>query len=352
MLQWMKKIGLSLAILAFFLGSAGFAADYNWKFAYGLSNKATIKYHEEFINKVHEYTNGQINIKYFPDGQLGSNPLELFQSVADGSIDLTFAAPYVNLVPGGINMWIPWTVGSWEEYRLAFEPEKGISWKMLHDIYEEVGMVPLFSIAYGSNGIGNKVRPIKSPEDFKNLKFRVSSSLGYIQCLRNMSAGMGTTFETLPYSEIYNALSKGVVDAIWTLWPQFVEDRHLEVIKYVTDLRFAWDVNNVIINKNVWDSLPKNLQEAVMKAANEVQTKASFTQETDEEGFKKKIREAGVEITELTEEERAIFRERANMPAIWNELCKPWLDKKYPGENMTEKLQAEFERIRLEAAKK
>jgi C4-dicarboxylate-binding protein DctP len=49
------------------------------------------------------------------------------------------------------------------------------------------------------------------------------------------------------------------------------------------------------------------------------------------------------EIYYPTDEERAAFREKANVLSIWNELCKPWLDKHYPGQNMTEKILAELE---------
>jgi hypothetical protein len=33
------------------------------------------------------------------------------------------------------------------------------------------------------------------------------------------------------------------------------------------------------------------------------------------------------------------------MPAVWKELATPWLDKKYPGQNMTEKVMAELDKI-------
>ena len=40
-----------------------------------------------------------------------------------------------------------------------------------------------------------------------------------------------------------------------------------------------------------------------------------------------------------------MFRQKSNTPAIWDELCKPWLEKKYPGQNMTQKLQDELKKI-------
>jgi hypothetical protein len=40
------------------------------------------------------------------------------------------------------------------------------------------------------------------------------------------------------------------------------------------------------------------------------------------------------------------------MPAVWEELAKPWLEKTYPGQNMTKKVQDELEKVIAQAAKK
>ncbi|HDQ92905.1 MAG TPA: ABC transporter substrate-binding protein, partial [Synergistetes bacterium] len=37
----------------------------------------------------------------------------------------------------------------------------------------------------------------------------------------------------------------------------------------------------------------------------------------------------------------------ADMLSVWEELCKPWLDEKYPGQDMTEKILAELDAIRV-----
>jgi hypothetical protein len=37
--------------------------------------------------------------------------------------------------------------------------------------------------------------------------------------------------------------------------------------------------------------------------------------------------------------------------SIWKELVKPWMDKAFPGQNMTRTVQAELAKVRAEAAK-
>jgi len=63
------------------------------------------------------------------------------------------------------------------------------------------------------------------------------------------------------------------------------------------------------------------------------------------EDFKKKIVAAGLQIYYPTPAEREVFRKKANMPAVWKELATPWLDKKYPGQNMTEKILADLDKV-------
>jgi len=323
-------------------------AEYSWKFAQPWTRPLQNKGYELFCEKVKEYSNGRIEIKFFPDGLLGTHD-ESFHAVQMGSEALGVFAPYVNLVPGGMLNWMPWTIENWEECKVAFMPPDGILYKVMQKAWNEVGMHQLFVVSQGAYGLANNARPLRSPDDLKNLKMRVSASLASVKMLGNMGKGTGMTMETIPWAELYNALSRGVVDGCWSMWPSLVEERHYEVLKHYSDVNFLWDVNNVVINKTIWDKLPDDLKDAVNKAARDAEAFLYDMQEKAEAEYIKKLSEVGgFEITKLTPEEREVFRARSNMPEIWDELCKPWLDKHYPGENMTEKVQEELLKIHKE----
>lgn len=348
-----KVIGIAVALCVFgMIGTASAAPEYKWKFGVAWPRPTQNEYQKKFCDLVNKYSNGRIDLKYYPDGQLGTHD-EHFHAVQDGSVQIAMFAPYVNLIPGGMLNWMPWTIESWDEAKIAFESGKGILWKVMEDAYNEVGMHMLYQTSFGAYGIGNRERPIRKPEDFKNLKMRVSASLGLVRALENMGKGYGMTLQTIPWSDLYDALSKGVVDGCWSMWPSLVEERHGEVLKYYSDMNFCWDVNNVAINKETWDKLPKDLKDAVNKAALEVEAELYAKQQSLEEEYKKKLSEIkGFQLVKLTPEEREVFRKRSNTPAAWDELCKPWLDKKYPGQNMTQKIQDELQRIHEQVAAK
>src|SRR6056297_564525 len=351
LLKKVLVVALVLSLALTFAVSSVSAADkpeYKWKFAQANVRPTQAKSMKLFCDLVGVYTDGRMEIEFFENGILG-NEQETFHAVQDGSIEIGNLPPYVNLVPGGMFNWMPWTISSWDEAVIAFGQPDGILYKVLEKAYNEVGMHILYTNSQGPYGLGNNVRPIKKPEDLKNLKMRVSSSLGCVMGLVNMGKGTGMTVETVAWSELYNALGRNVVDGCWSMWPSLVEERHYEVLNYYSSLNFAWDSNNVVINRDIWEGLSQEYKDAITKAARIAE---EHQYELQRRAVREKIKwlsqQPDFEITFLTNEERSVFREKANMAEIWDELCKPWLEKHFPGQNMTQKIQDELENIRKE----
>ncbi len=338
---WKKAVCVFVAV-GLLLGISSMALakepEYKWRFGQTSVRASQGESYKLFCELIGKYSDGRIHVEFFPDNQLGTLD-EIFHAVQVGDVEICGVAPYVNLVPGGMFNWMPWTVESWEECKMAFARPNGILYVPMQEAMQEVGMHILFTVSQGSYGIGNSVRPIKTPDDFKNLKMRVSSSLGSVRGLQNMASGTGMTVETIRWGDLYNALSKGVVDGCWSMWPSLVEERHYEVMKYYTSLDWMWDANQVVINKELWDELPDDLKAAVQKAADEAEIHQYEVQERMADEFQNFLKaQSGFEIYYPTEAERALFREKAQVLGIWEELCTPWLEKHYPGQNMTQKI--------------
>jgi TRAP-type C4-dicarboxylate transport system substrate-binding protein len=286
-----------------------------------------------------------MEVEFYPDGLLGSHD-EIFRAVQEGSVEMGVYAPYVDLVPGGMLNWMNWTVSSFDEAGIAYVAPDGIIYQVMDEAWKEVGFKLFWSSYFGPYGLANKVRPLVKPDDMKDLKMRVSASLGFVMTMENMGQGTGLTLQTIPWADLYNALERGVVDMCWSLWPSLVEERHMEVVNYYTDLGFGWDAANVCMNRDLWDSLPGDLQEAIWRAAAMAELRDAEAHRRVNLAYKKQIMDAGVEIYYPTAAEKAVWREKANMPAIWDELATPWLDEHYPGQNMTQKILDELDQIR------
>lgn len=328
--------------------TVSFAAEHEWTFSQPWVRPVANKVIKKFAEDVNKETNGRVAIKVYYDGLLGNHD-ETFHGVQDGSITIGVFSPYVKLIPGGVLNWMPWTISSWEAGKMAFDPNGGPLFNVLEVAYNEVGMHTLFHIAQGPYGLGSTVRPLRTNQDFKNLKMRVSGSTGLVRALQGMGKDTGMTVVTLPWSDLYTALSRGVVDGNWTMWPSLVDERHYEVLKYYSDVNFAWDNQNVAINKELWDKLPKDLQEIVSRVAADSQVYSDKLHREVEADYVEKVKASDCEIVWLTEEERAALRQASNVPAIWKELCEPWLEKKFPGQDMSTKLQKQLDDIEKKA---
>jgi len=325
-------------------GAAPVEAEYQWRMGNAWTQLERNTSMQLFADLIHEYSDGRIEVEFFPDGLLGTHD-ELFHAVMDGSVEMGNLCPYVHLLPGGMLNWMPWTTGNYDEAAIAYSAPDGILYKVMTEAYEEVGTKYLWACPMGPYGLGSTVSPIKSPDDFENLKFRVSGSLGFVKCMENMSDGTGMTLETIPWADLYNALERGVVDACWSLWGSLIEERHYEVLDYYTALGFSWDCNNININKELWDGLPADLQDAISHAATLAEERDFEAHRRADIQNKKKLVELGLEIYYPTPEERAVFKQKANMLPVWEELCTPWLDEHYPGQNMTQAILDELNRI-------
>jgi C4-dicarboxylate-binding protein DctP len=175
---------------------------------------------------------------------------------------------------------------------------------------------------------------------------RVAPAIVNLKNLEYMGAGTGMTLVTIPWADLYNALERGVVDGCWSIWSSMVEERHYEVLKYYTALDWLWGTNNVVVNKEIWEELPQDIQEALMKAGKYTELVEFETHRRADYDFIKIIKDGGVEIYYPTPEERTLFREKANVPLQWENFAKPWIEENYPGQNMTQTAMDELKLIR------
>jgi TRAP-type C4-dicarboxylate transport system substrate-binding protein len=323
-------------------------AQYRWRFSVPWTRPIWKDTFDDFARKVNEYSNGKVEIKVFLDSLLGGHD-ETFKNVQAGDIELAMLVPYIPLVPGGAINFMPWAVSSYAGFEIAFDPVKGVLHKVVDKAYQEVNMKVLFSNTSGLYGLTNNVREIKSPQDLKNLKIRVSSSKSGVQMLANMGKGTGMTMETIPWSELYNALSRKVIDGCWGTIGLIVAERQYEVLKYYSDIGFMMDAAQILINKDLWESLPDDVKAAIEKASIEcmaAQLKAQMDEEISQVEIMKKN---GMIFYVPTPEEKDVFIKASNVEEIWNEQVKPWLEKAYPGENKSQELLKELESIRKSA---
>jgi len=230
--------------------------------------------------------------------------------------------------------------------------ENSLLHRIVQDAWEDVGTHVLYYTGFGLYGFGNNVRPIKSPDDFRGLKLRVSGSTHAVDCLQAMGEGLTPpmTVVTIPWADLYGALQTGVVDGCWDIWPSLVDERHYEVLKYYTDVNWVIDNQEALINKALWDGLPADLKDAINRAARVAEKyHIQICQDKIDKTIEYLKTESDLEIYFLTPEERDLFRTKANPVKLWEKSYKDVLEQHYPGQNMVQQIADEVERVRAAA---
>ncbi|MBI1207153.1 MAG: C4-dicarboxylate ABC transporter substrate-binding protein [Azospirillum sp.] len=136
---------------------------------------------------------------------------------------------------------------------------------------ENWNAVVLAEGAWCSQALFSKM-PIRTLEDFKGKKLRVHNP----QTAALMEA-IGAKPAPLPLSEVPPALERGVIDGVFTSVCYGNGQEYWRLAKYVQNWKIGpitgWVI---IINKDVWDSIPETLRTAIRKEMNALQQEALY----------------------------------------------------------------------------
>lgn len=180
-------------------------------------------------------------------------------------------------------------------------------------------------------------KPVKKLSDWKGLLTQSVSpqSAKFIEYLGGSSV-------PLPFPEAYQALQKGTVNATMQSSSMMIMFKLYEVAKYVTRGYLIPASIVFAINYETFKKMPKDLQEALVKAGLEQQKEANdFFIKMDKENSKT-LREKGMDVYHLPKEEREAWKKKvepyvkelfSKMPSDFAEKVKKAADeanKKFP----------------------
>ena len=216
-----------------------------------------------FQDALHTKSKGTLQIKIFPDGQLGSER-EVLELLQIGSIAITkvSAATLSNFVPEYHILGIPYLFRDKEHQFNVLEGKIGTS------ILEKGSKFWLRGLCYydaGSRSFYTKEKAIRTPEDLKGLKIRVMNN----QMSINMVNALGGSATPMAYGELYTAIQQGVVDGAENNPPSFVSSNHYEVSKYYTLDQHSSVPDVLVIGTKYWNKLSEKEKAWIQEAAEE-----------------------------------------------------------------------------------
>lgn len=260
-----------------------------------------------FAECVTQKTGGAVKIQVYPMSQLGGERA-MFDQILAGTLDMGCISPTImaTAIPELDIFSLPFLLPNKEVARDVMNSKE--LYNKLAPIMRAKGVEPIiFGFGIIGRGVGNKLRPIRRPEDFNGLKMRVMEGSIFTETFRTLGANPAA----IPWPEVYPALQQGVIDGEDGGYAAGVAMKFVEVSKFATQLNQTMQTNPIICAEGSWDKLTKEQQEIVRECAKlaEEVTKEE-TRKFEDEMATVAREQFGVQvIRELTPEERAAFKE-------------------------------------------
>ncbi len=238
---------------------------------------------------------GRVNLQIFPNRQLGDDKPNLEAAVA-GTIDLCGSSgvlfPLVTGRPALNAPQLPFLVKDYDHFSKLATGDAG---QALLDDLAPAGLVGLQLTDIGQRNFVSVAKPVRKVADFAGLKTRIVP----VPLHKSIWEAVGTAPIGLPYGEVYGALQTKVIDAVEINVSSMLGENLWEVGKFMTLTgHYPWH-NVIAINKARFDSLPKDIQEAIRQAGRDsVAPTLAYTRDQDlnaREDLKKK----GVQFFEI-----------------------------------------------------
>ncbi|MFZ2853592.1 MAG: TRAP transporter substrate-binding protein [Rhodocyclaceae bacterium] len=160
----------------------------------------------QFAKRVEERSKGEIKFEIFAAAQLGSEN-EMLQKVRLGAIDMSATSLnyLIKYEKAFAVVVMPYQFDSYEHaHRVLDGP--AMSW--LAPLAEKQGFVILSNWEWGFRNLSNNKRPINKPEDVRGLRIRVPPVIE----LEDTMQALGADVSKIGFTELYAALTQGVVD--------------------------------------------------------------------------------------------------------------------------------------------
>ncbi|MBO8162156.1 MAG: TRAP transporter substrate-binding protein [Brevibacillus sp.] len=256
----------------------------------------------KFKEIVESRSNGALTVEVFANSVLGSMR-EQTEAVQFGSAEMTIQ-PIATITPFVNDVQIVDFPFLWPNEEVLWKVLDGDAGKMMLESMEAAGFKGLGFWAGGFKSItGNK--PFTSPDDLKGVKMRVIPS----PLLIAQYEAWGANPVPVDFAELYNALQQGVVDAQENPLETIYLQKYYEVQSHLSVANQGYLAYLSVMNKNFFDSLSPEQQQIVIDAEKEAREMERQLAKEAEADYLKKLEEAGMQVTVLTDEQKAAFRE-------------------------------------------
>ncbi|PJE31082.1 TRAP-type C4-dicarboxylate transport system, substrate-binding protein [Pseudooceanicola antarcticus] len=305
-----------LAATALAAGASAATAETTWTMASGYADSNFMTQNiQKFIEEVEASTEGELKITLHSNGTLmkldAIRRAVQTEQVQIGEIRL---GSYSNEDPMYNLAGLPFVAGDYDSAWALMQAQK----PYFDELFDGIGLKVLAYQPWPGQGFYTK-EPVNGLADFEGQKLRI-----YSKATQDMGNALGFEATILPFAEIPQAFATGLIDALFTSPQTGIDIQAWDNTNYFTAAGAIHTKNAIVVNKDVFEALPEELQAALV-AAGEAATasgwemsKATYAAQLDI------LAENGMTVTEASPEIIAKLKEIGqSMMSEWEATASP-----------------------------
>jgi C4-dicarboxylate-binding protein DctP len=300
----MKIVSALCSVLLLSLSLAASADPIIIKFSHVVANNTPKgKASDFFAKRAAELTKGKVKVEVYPNSSLYKDKEEM-EALQIGAVQM-LAPSLAKFGPLGVKEFeafdIPFIFDNYAELHKITQGPIGAS------LLAKLEPKGIKGLAFWDNGFKSfsANTPIRTPADLKGKKMRIQSS----KVLEEEMRSVGAIPQVIAFSEVYQALSTGVVDGTENPISNFYTQKMNEVQKYLTLTNHGYLGYAVIVNKKFWDGLPPDIRGELEQAMKEATDYANKIAQEENDTALEEVKKSGkTTVYTPTKEERMAFK--------------------------------------------
>ncbi|GIL01307.1 MAG: C4-dicarboxylate ABC transporter [Alphaproteobacteria bacterium] len=291
------KLGSTLVatLVAGCIAGVAAAADYTLSVNTALATTDPLyKGLEAFQANVAEASGGRIEVKLFPNSQLGPDEDVLEQARA--------GAPVAVVVDGGRLavfqnefgvLGAPFLASGYDGIRKVVTSDMFEEWVgKLHDASGH--QVLSFNWWQGERHLLTK-KEVNAPADLAGIRMRTPGAPVWVETV----SAMGATPTPMPWGDVYSALQQNVIDGAEAQLPAVVGAKLDEVISHITKTGHINLITGLVTSAAWFDGLPADLQKVLREEALKAGDIASYGTRDSLEAIEADLTAKGVSVRDI-----------------------------------------------------
>lgn len=259
----------------------------------------------EFVQNVNDMSGGRIEIEAYGAGEVAASG-EVFEALRTGMLDIGSPWPsyYKGVVPEGeLEGAVLGGLQNLQEVETLFW-KRGWADILRNEVYASLGLYYLTNMPFDAGYRIASRNPINSLDDLKGMKIRA------VPPVSTLLDNLGAAVVSIPWGEQYTAMATGTIDAaVYGDFPDTLDLKMHEFAPYHLDPPLAGYTNaNFLVNMDVWNSLPADLQHILQVAAWENGRYSAIVGMDQALGAWTTIQAEGAKMTYLSEEDVQTLR--------------------------------------------